>query len=248
LSYSDIKGNGKNSKLKRLARKLFDITGNFLLRPPISGYGFIATHGPRSANKKQVALTFDDGPLEPTTARLLDVLAELDVKATFFLIGTNASLNKDLVQRIRDNGHIIGNHSLTHERKPALLLRDSKHLEESGNLFASLTGGGLPTLYRAPWGWLTPWEIRRLKRYAYHIVGWDVDSRDWLVPQPSGQIIAKYTLSKVRPGSIILMHDGLGLRSNEFRQGTIEATKLIIQELKSQGYNFVTIPDLLGFN
>ena len=231
------------STATNLRGRIVDEVGNVLLQPPIGGFGKVYQHGPR--NKRQIALTFDDGPNAPSTADLLDVLGEYNVKATFFCVGVNAQRFPELVKRAYDEGHIIGNHSMYHSRKSGLLFKDDAHISDCNNVLSDIIGV-TPRLYRAPWGWLTPWETNRLSSQSFDIIGWDVYTYDWKIPSPSGEEIAEQVLRDVRPGSIVLFHDGIAGVHEASKPTTVKAVALAIKHFKEQGFDFVTIPQLAG--
>lgn len=231
------------SNVKRSVAKIVDVGGNFLLGPPYGGFGFFRNHGSRTARK--VALTFDDGPSKPSTANLLDAMDALQVKATFFWVGAHVQRNPDLLQRAYASGHVIGNHSMLHSRKAGLMLTGGEHIDASAAEIAKVIGRQ-PRLYRPPWGWLTPWEGQRLSQRGYTVVGWDVYTLDWKVPEIDGRIIAKGICQDVRPGSIILMHDSYAVVPECHKIEMVRAVQQLVPQLRAEGYEFVTIPDLLG--
>ena len=212
------------------------------MMPPIGGFGHMIMHGSRA--RRVVALTFDDGPSSPCTEEVLDVLADADVRATFFCVGTNVRNHPDLVQRMIESGHVVGNHSMRHSRKSAFLLTDTDHIDDSAAAIKATTGL-YPRLYRPPWGWLTPWEARRLKKRDYTIVGWDIFTHDWKLPEVDGSLMAEKVLRKTKPGSIILFHDGCANMPTWYKHNTAAALRQIIPILRAAGYEFVTISDML---
>ncbi len=222
---------------------LVDHAGNALLRPPLGGLGRVWTHGPRE--RRRVALTYDDGPNAPSTHDILDVLRAGGVPATFFCVGVNAERHPDVVRRIADEGHTVGSHSMRHSRAAGLHPREGAHIDECSRVLSGLLGRR-PRLYRAPWGWLTPWEMRRLLSRGLSVIGWDVYTHDWRTPPPDGDVIAAGVARDVRPGSIILLHDGIAGVETAERPQTARATECAISRLRAEGYEFVTVPELLG--
>ncbi len=231
------------STARTLPGRLADEIGNWLLQPPIGGLGRAFVHGDRA--KKQVALTYDDGPNDPSTNDILDVLAKHHVKATFFCVGVNALNYPEIVRRAYAESHIVANHSMYHSRKAGLLLGDDGHIDLCADVLSEIIGVQ-PKLYRAPWGWLTPWETRRLLQRGYATIGWDVYTFDWQVPPPPGSEIAAQAAGDVRPGSIILLHDGIAGIAEAEKPETARATDELIYRLREQGYEFLTIPEMLG--
>lgn len=224
-------------------RASFDAVGNALLSPPKRGFGYFRNHGPR--DQRKVALTFDDGPNAPSTERLLDLMSEQNVKGTFFCVGINTTWNPDIVARAFADGHVIGNHSMYHVRKGALQITNGNHIDQAEDAITQVIGCR-PLLYRPPWGWLTPWEGYRLTQRGYTVIGWDVFTLDWQTPEPAGGPMASEARAKTRPGSIILFHDGKPYVKNWEKPGTLEAIKQLVPALRAEGYEFVTIPELLN--
>jgi cellulose synthase/poly-beta-1,6-N-acetylglucosamine synthase-like glycosyltransferase/peptidoglycan/xylan/chitin deacetylase (PgdA/CDA1 family)/spore germination protein YaaH len=200
----------------------------------------------------KIALTFDDGPDPDWTPQILDILKAKGVKASFFVIGTNAESYPDLVQRIVAEGHDIGNHTFTHPNLgefPDMLVK----LEINANqrLIEALTGRSM-RLFRAPYmgdtdpttsDEIVPIEIAQ--SMGFTSVGVSVDPGDW--QQPTSDEIAQRTLSQVNAsnpevrGNIILLHDSGGDRS-----ATVAALPGLIDTLKAQGYSFVPVSELAG--
>lgn len=182
--------------------------------------------------KPKVALTFDDGPHPVYTPQLLEGLAERNVKATFFLLGKNIEGQEDVVKRINEEGHLIGNHSYSHVRLTSL--RDSKACEEitkTSELIFDITGE-YPTYVRPPYGaWKTGLDCEK----ELIPVLWSVDSYDWQV-QNTGKIYNK-VINDVEDGDIILMHD-------EY-QTTVDSALQIVDYLTEQGYEFVTVDEMI---
>lgn len=209
-----------NSKLQLLYPHLLFLSGN------------------REENK--VALTFDDGPDVRYTPKVLDVLKKHNVKATFFLIGSRAKEHDDIVKRIHDEGHAIGNHTFWHPNLPKEEL-DRLHWEvsETEKVIDNIVGFK-PRLFRSPYGALTEEMVKMLGDMNNTIIGWDVDTLDW--KQLNADEIADNALSNVQFGSIILMHDG-GDWSMDL--STPEAVDDIITKLKEDNTEFVTIPELI---
>jgi peptidoglycan/xylan/chitin deacetylase (PgdA/CDA1 family) len=229
---------------KTVIRDALNRAGTLLLSPPVGGFGWFRNHGPR--DKKRVAITFDDGPSKPCTEELLDAMGELNVKTTLFCVGVNVQWHPDLVKRAFDEGHIIGNHSYEHSRKAGLRLGDDgRHIDRSADIIESVIGCR-PQLYRPPWGWLTPWEGRRLDQRGYTVVGWDVYTLDWKWPEPDGAAVAEDAFRKTQPGSILLFHDAnAGVREWHKKQ-TTRAIQHVVPMLRDAGYEIVTAAELLN--
>ncbi|WP_223066215.1 polysaccharide deacetylase family protein [Paenibacillus caui] len=195
--------------------------------------------GPRT---KEVALTFDDVPDPRFTQQILRVLKSKQVHATFFIVGNRARKHPDLVKAIKKNGHAIGNHSYSHPLLKKMSLADfQQQILKTERIVFRLTGIR-PKLIRPPYGEINEEQVKWAKQNGYKIVNWNVDSLDW---KGIGKEEVKHNvLSQTGPGSIILQHAGGGIGTD--LSGTIAALPDIIDELKSRGYQFVTVPELLN--
>jgi len=203
-------------------------------------------------DQKVVALSFDDGPNEPYTSQILDILKANDVKATFFTVGENVAGHPHVAQRIVNEGHVIGNHSYTHNANHALSNGSEKEIALTQNVIAEITEV-IPHLYRPPHGKKSPWQLNYLRREDLVAVNWSVATNEehafLYFGKPTADNVAKDIIKKVKPGKIILLHDGYGTEhytQNSDRSLTVQALPIIVQELTVQGYRFVTIPELLG--
>jgi len=187
-------------------------------------------HGSRDGN--QIALTFDDGPDPERTPALLDALAELDVKATFFCVGDRVDANPALCARIAREGHEVGNHTYSHRYLPLAPAKSvERELRATDRAIADATGV-VPTIARPPYGGRSPWTVRAFARLAKRLVLWDVNSFDWKGHPPAS--VAERVLERVKPGSIVLFHDTHAER-------TITALRLIVPALRARGYQLVTV-------
>ena len=212
----------------------------YFFRPPF-GRNIVRLN----TDQRIVALTYDDGPNPPDTDRLLDVLAKHDVKATFFMIGNRIEKHPETVNRVIAEGHHIGNHTYSH---PVLGFLPpfyvQRQIERTDDLLQQ-HGISKDSLFRAPM--LTrflPVASVLAKLDRTHI-SCNVWSWDWTTQNPDK--ITKTVLKKTRPGSIIVLHDGIAGNENANRSGTIEATDKIITALKHDGYQFVRLSDV-GFS
>lgn len=197
-----------------------------------------------SRDKNQVALTFDDGPDIRFTPQVLDVLDKHNVKATFFMMGARAYEHEDIVKRVHEAGHVIGNHTYWHPNLPKEdLERLDWEVTETEKVIENIVGYK-PRLFRSPYGALNEEMVERLADMGNTIIGWDVDSLDW--KQPGADVVADNVLSNVSPGSIILMHDGGDWTMD--LSGTAEGLDKIITKLKEDDIEFVTIPELIGIS
>lgn len=181
-----------------------------------------------------VYLTFDDGPSERYTPAILDILKREHVHATFFVLGQRVEQFPRISKRVILEGHEIGNHGFGHdflrEKEPTFVLSD---VNRADSAIASVTGQR-PRYYRPPGGIISPMERSSIQQMGHPIALWSVDSQDWMTASKE-KIVAK-VMSEVRPGSIILMHDGV---SNS--KYTAQALPIIIHRLRAQGYQFRTL-------
>jgi len=191
---------------------------------------------------RQVALTFDDVPDPRYTPLVLNALRREKVHATFFVVGSRARKHPALVRRIRKEGHAIGNHSFDHPDFSRLTLREMREQIRRTESVVSRQVGFSPRLIRPPYGEIKPSQLAWAKASGYTVVNWDVDSSDWR--QLSAQTVFRNVTRSVRPGSIILLHAGGGSGQNLY--GTVQAVPKLVQWLRSQNYEPVTLPELLG--
>jgi len=235
----------KSSGAIRQRAGFIDSLGNAIFMSGLGDLGLAHRHGSRT--ERRVALTFDDGPVAGGTEEVLDALMDYQAPGTFFCIGANVLLNPDILRRAYTQGHVIGAHSMNHSRLSTIAPLGAAHIDECVRVIAD-TVGSAPALYRCPWGWMTPWEIFRLRRRGLRAIRWDIETPDSILPCPSAEDIAAWTLPRVRPGSILVFHDGY-THAQEFpKPETAQALRLIIPALREQGYEFVTIPDMLGLS
>jgi peptidoglycan/xylan/chitin deacetylase (PgdA/CDA1 family)/GT2 family glycosyltransferase len=225
------------------AATLLCAAGYAALAPQSSVFG--RTWWTGATREKVVALTFDDGPNEPYTSQVLDILKREHVRATFFLIGTNVRRFPDTVARIAREGHVIGNHSDTHPLGFALESRaDLKREVDAAEMSIHAAGGTYPSLFRPPNGLRSPWLMSLLEADSLVAVTWDDAPRDW-DPAPASELV-KRTLDQAHPGAIILLHDGMNLTHEANQSETVKALPQIIEGLRARGYRLVTVPELIG--
>lgn len=192
---------------------------------------------------KQLALTYDDGPNDPHTMRLLETLARHDVRATFFLIGRYVRQRPDLAREIVRAGHIVGNHTFTH---PLLTLKsDGETRKELASCRAALEDAiGQPSnLFRPPFGGRRPATLRIAREFGLEPVMWNVTGYDWNAPLAA--VIEKKVGNQIRGGDVILLHDGGHKQMGADRSQTVLATDHLIARYKSEAYEFVTIPRMI---
>jgi peptidoglycan/xylan/chitin deacetylase (PgdA/CDA1 family) len=199
---------------------------------------------PRGQRVKTVALTFDDGPNEPFTGQIAAFLDDRGIKATFFQVGRCVERHPDTSRRLAASGHVIGNHSYSHRFDRCWsehTVADELRLSQS--VFRGVLGLE-PALYRPPWLARTPATLRMFRHSGLHPISGEFCHA--LEPfQPSSDRIARRALAKIRPGSIIIFHDGYDARGAD-RSSTVEAVGLVIDTLIRDGFSFSTVNDLLG--
>lgn len=210
----------------------------------------ISRWGAPASGQKLVALTFDDGPDPKVTPQILDILKEKGVPATFFTIGLNANLNPSLIQREYNEGHEIGNHTYTHpniEKISASQLR--LELDANERLLEGIIQKK-SLLFRPPYSEdiepESPSQVRPIEytsQLGYYTVAMHVDPQDWNSPGTKNIVDATVNGVTSGEGNVVLLHDGGGSRSQ-----TIAALPQIIDDLKSQGYTFVTVSGLAGIS
>ena len=184
------------------------------------------------ATGKVLSLTFDDGPHPDYTPKILDVLAAEDVPATFCTIGTMVEAHPELAQRIVDEGHQLCNHTLDHVEGLESEPRDTVVAQMDGGRDAIIDATGEPpAFYRPPGGSLGPVIYEQAAEHEEAVLYWSIDPRDWKKPTPDELVLA--VISQLKPGGIILLHDGGGTRD-----ATVAALPRIIDEARKQGYTF----------
>ncbi len=193
--------------------------------------------------RNRVAITFDDGPNEPFTSRILDILKEKGVRATFFMLGQNCERYPGAVRRIAAEGHELGNHTWTHRvlplKSPAAIAGE---IARTSDLIERLTGRR-PTLFRAPHGWRNPWVDREARRAGCIPVAWTLGV--WDTDRPGVEVIVRRTLRGIRDGCILLVHDGRGVEDGADSSQLVRALPTIIDEIKRRGFHLVTVSEMM---
>ncbi|MDO7787919.1 polysaccharide deacetylase family protein [Desulforamulus aquiferis] len=192
-----------------------------------------------ATNNKVLSLTFDDGPSSTYTPQILDILEKQGVKATFFVVGKRAETHPEIIKRMAKAGHELANHTYNHpltQVKPDILV---KELAMTKRIIFDLTGQNT-NYFRPPGGKCTKATIEPALSNGYQVILWTAseDPKDW--SNPGVEKIVSRVVDNVRNGSIIILHDYGGDRTQ-----TIDALPIILKELQSQGYRFVTISQLL---
>lgn len=191
--------------------------------------------------RKNIALTFDDGP-SPATPRILELLAGYGVFATFFQCGVNVLRAPELSRAARESGHEIGNHSHTH---PNFAFQRRSFIEDEFRRAQDAitnASSAAPVLMRPPYGvrWFGFREVQR--RLGLLGVMWSVIGLDWKLAAPA---IAQRVVSRACDGGIVCLHDGRGTLEDPDASSTIEAVRRIVPALLAKGYHFVTVSELL---
>jgi peptidoglycan/xylan/chitin deacetylase (PgdA/CDA1 family) len=215
--------------------------GYFIPNSPV--FGKVYYKG--DEHSKVVALTFDDGPNEPYTSEVLDILDKYNIKATFFCVGENVELYPETAKRMVAEGHVLGNHSYTHNANHALTEFGARDLVVAERAISD-TIGIKPHLYRPPHGKKSPWELDAVKDQGMIEVEWSVSTGE--LNTHSFEKVADRLVDETHPGEIMLLHDGYGTDHNcpqADKSLTVEALPLIIEKLQAEGYTFVTVPELL---
>ena len=196
-----------------------------------------------SAATKQIALTYDDGPNDPHTLRLLEVLAKHNVRATFFLIGRYVQQHPDIAREVICSGHVVGNHTFTH---PLLIFKSEAEIRaELQQCRQSLLDvvGGHSNLFRPPFGGRRPGTLRIARELGLSPIMWSVTGYDWNAPP--APVIERKVSNRVRGGDVILLHDGGHKQMGADRSQTVLATDHLISRYKGEGYEFVTVPHMM---
>jgi peptidoglycan/xylan/chitin deacetylase (PgdA/CDA1 family) len=193
---------------------------------------------------KQLALTYDDGPNDPHTLRLLEVLARHQVRATFFLIGRYVKRRPDIARELARAGHVIANHTFSH---PNLIfcstLQTRMQLQDCAQALTDAVGEH-SRLFRPPFGGRRPDTLPVARALGLDPVMWRAAGRDW--KGKPAEYVERRVRQQVRGGDVILLHDGDHEAFGADRSQTVIATDRLISRYKSEGYEFVTVPEMMG--
>jgi peptidoglycan/xylan/chitin deacetylase (PgdA/CDA1 family) len=225
-----------------LAAAAASATGYQSMAP--TGQWFGRTFFAGTQSSKQLALTFDDGPNDLHTLKLLEVLAKHSVHATFFMIGRYVRERPDIARAVAAAGHVIGNHTFTH---PRLIFQSKAQTRaELTNCHLALhdTIGAHSNLFRPPFGGRLPATLRIARELGLETVMWNVTGHDWNASPAS--VIETKVARRIRHGGgdIILLHDGGHRALGANRAQTVVATDNLIRKYKDQGYKFVTVEEM----
>jgi peptidoglycan/xylan/chitin deacetylase (PgdA/CDA1 family) len=198
---------------------------------PRISFNYIHVDGPF------IAMTFDDGPSQKLTPRLLSILADHHIKATFFVLGENVHEYPEIVARAAQEGHEIGSHSWSHPNLARMSDENVRSQLRRTDEAIKAAVGKSPTLFRPPYGALTTRQKRWIHdEFGYDIIMWDVDPFDWKRPGPT--VVTSRIVKETRAGSIILSHD--------IHPPTIEAMPATFDQLQANGFRFVTVSELIS--
>lgn len=213
-----------------------------IARPGSSVFYPTVTHGPRDSGR--VALSFDDGPDPEVTPAVLDALAKHSARATFFSIGRSLEEHPQLGRRLVAEGHELGNHSWRHSRWQNFFGtgEQAREIERGAQAIAAVTGSQVKPLYRPPIGLKSPALARAAYQHQLTLVAWSLNSRDTRTAHPKR--MAERVLKRIRPGDIVLMHDGHD-RPGRHRPACAQAMPLILQGLREKELQCVTVSELL---
>lgn len=194
--------------------------------------------------EREVALTFDDGPNDPYTSQVADLLSASGVPATFFAVGACVERQPDTARRLVRDGHVVGSHGYSHRfhrcAGRAVLREEVGRAEE---VFVRHLGLR-PALFRPPWLLRTPGLFALARERSLHLVSGEF-AHVLEVAQPSPGRIARRAVARTRPGSIIIFHDGFDAKGGD-PASTVAAVELVVTELSARGYRFTTVDRLLG--
>ncbi|MEK4387322.1 polysaccharide deacetylase family protein [Solibacillus sp. FSL W7-1464] len=206
---------------------------NGLITPPAEKEEPVKPVIPKQAADKKIALTFDDGPHPKVTRQILKTLEKYEAKATFFVVGQEVKEHPEILKEVHNAGHEIGNHTFNHEKLTKLKPEKIKQQIQSADTIIKSTIGHQATVFRPPYG---SYDKTITDQLTVPNVLWTIDTLDWKHRDPKKTVLA--VKERAKNGSIILMHD--------IHQATADALDEVLAMLQKQGYEFVTVSDLLG--
>ena len=218
--------------------------GYATMAPGSQLYGRTLVQG---ADPSQIALTYDDGPNDPHTLHLLDVLDRHQAKATFFLIGKFVRERPEIARAIQAAGHAVGNHTYSHPILIFLSAAAVKQELEDCNKALEDTLGASPTLFRPPFGGRRPVVLQTARSLGLTPVMWSVTAYDWSATSADSivqKVERRIDVQNSSLGQVVLLHDGGHLAMSTDRSHTVEATRILLNKYSAAGKKFVAIPDL----
>lgn len=198
---------------------------------------YVKTISSAKTPQKQIAISFDDGPTKDYTPQILQILKEHEVKAAFFCIGKRIKENEQLLQQVHEEGHIIGNHSYSHDLWFDLF--SSKKMHEDLEMMNAVTEkaiGKKPKLFRPPYGVTNPNLKKAIQQGRYVTIGWNIRSMDTVI-KDAQKLLTKVTDS-LKPGAVVLFHDT--------SKSTLEILSTFIKQAQGMGYEIVRLDKLLN--
>ena len=219
--------------------------GYATMAPGSQLYGRTLIHG---SDPAQIALTYDDGPNDPHTLHLLDVLDRYQAKATFFLIGKFVRQRPEIARAIQSAGHAIGNHTWSH---PNLIFLSAaavrQELEDCNKALEDVLGAS-PVLFRPPFGGRRPAVLQTARSLGLAPIMWSVTAYDWSATSADSivqKVERRIDVQNGNRGEVVLLHDGGHLAMSTDRSHTVEATRRLLNQYSAAGKKFVAIPDLV---
>lgn len=211
-----------------------DVLATEVLKPPHAGLARLVP----ADGSSLVALTFDDGPWPHQTEAILAILGERSVPATFFMLGSRVDRMPDVARAVVGAGHVVGNHTYWHARLDTTTRVTAEWEIRATNQAIARATGASPRWFRTPCGNLGGNAEQYIADSGMVSALWTVDPQDWRKGRTAGEVAAS-VIASVRPGGIVVLHDGGGDRS-----ATIAALPVIIDRLRAAGYEFVTLDEL----
>ncbi len=193
---------------------------------------------------KQLALTYDDGPNDPHTSRLLEALSKHNAKATFFLLGKYVKQRPEIVREIVAAGHDVGNHTWDHPLLIKCSAKETRRQLTDTQQIISDACGVVPTLFRPPFGGRRPGTFAVARSLGLTPVMWNVTCYDWSAK--SNESIEAKARRRIRGGEVVLLHDGGHLQFGTDRQWTVKATANLLREYRDKGFEFVSVTRMMG--
>ena len=220
---------------------LATVAGYNTMSPTSQLYGRTFIGLPRGS--RLLALTYDDGPNDPCTWRVMEVLERHGVKATFFLIGQFVRQKPEIARALVAAGHVIGSHTWDH---PNLIFTSTSEVRRQLQLAQTAifdATGVEPKLFRPPFGGRRPASLRAVRAFGLEPIMWNVTCYDWRAK--SAEAIAAHAERQIRGGDVILLHDGGYGRMGADRSRSVQASDRILTRYQREGYEFVTLPQMM---